>query len=58
MEQKEGAVWMFNDVTFNLHKWNSNAKELEPQPYSTGDDNENLYATLYLGIKLSESKML
>ena len=30
-ERKEKANEIFNDATFNLHKWNSNAEELEPK---------------------------
>ena len=57
-ERKERAVEIFNDATFNLHKWNSNAEELEPKVNSTVEDDQQSYAKQQLGVKPNESKML
>ena len=57
-ERKEKANEIFNDATFNLHKWNSNAEELELKPNSTAEENEQSYAKQQLGVKPNESTML
>ena len=55
-QRKEFAVRVMTDATFKLHKWNSNATELEasqPEP-----DTEQSYAKQELGTCAAESKLL
>ena len=55
-QRKEFAVRVMIDATFKLHKWNSNATELEasqPEP-----DIEQSYAKQELGTRAAESKLL
>ena len=55
-QRKEFAVRVMTDATFKLHKWNSNATELEAsQP---GPDTEQSYAKQELGTRAAESKLL
>ena len=58
-ELKEGAIEVFADATFKLHKWNSNIKELEPpSDDSKQGQGEPTYAKQQLGVKASEANML
>ena len=56
-QQKEKATEIFNDAQFTLHKWKSNAPELEQQA-KPEDHEEESFAKQQLGTKTSESKLL
>lgn len=56
-QQKEKATEIFNDAQFTLHKWKSNAPELEQQAKPEDHDEES-FAKQQLGTKTSESKLL
>ena len=56
-QQKEKATEIFNDAQFTLHKWKSNAPELE-QLAKPEDHDEESFAKQQLGTKTSESKLL
>ena len=53
---KETAVAVFGEAQFELHKWHSNAPELEVS--SAPDDCNQSYAKEQLGVKPGETKML
>ena len=56
-QQKEKAIKIFSDAQFTLHKWKSNAVELE-QHAKPEDHDEQSFAKEQLGTKTSESKLL
>ncbi|XP_046863381.1 uncharacterized protein LOC124457138 [Xenia sp. Carnegie-2017] len=56
-ERKRKSIDVFNDANFNLHKWNSNAHELEADEEEKDDEEETL-AKQQLGTKSGESKVL
>ena len=53
---KETAVAVFREAQFELHKWHSNAPELEVS--SAPDDCNQSYAKEQLGVKPGEAKTL
>ena len=53
---KKTAVAVFGEAQFELHKWHSNAPELEVS--SAPDDCNQSYAKEQLGVKPGETKML
>ena len=65
---KQGAIQIFKDATFTLHKWNSNAPELEqsgqsstseePSEVSDSSSDESTFAKQQLGTKSAETKLL
>lgn len=57
-ERKRSATEIFNDAKFVLHKWNSNAPELEDTHDPGNGDSELSYAKQQLGAQASESKVL
>ena len=67
-ELKQGAIQIFKDATFTLHKWNSNAPELEqsgqsstseePSEVSDSSSDESTFAKQQLGTKSAETKLL
>ena len=48
-DRKEKVVEVFEDATFKLHKWNSNASELELHGEVTVGNDEETYAKRQLG---------
>ena len=56
--KKQIASAIFNDGKFTLHKWHSNAKELESNKDPTESVDQLSYAKQQLGTTLSETKML
>ena len=54
---KDGAIEIFEDAKFTLHKWNSNEHELQPEEVNAQSD-ESTYAKQQLGVKANESKIL
>ena len=67
-ELKQGAIQIFKDATFALHKWNSNAPELEqsgpsspreePSKVSDLSSDESTFAKQQFGTKSAETKPL
>ena len=67
-ELKQGTIQIFKDATFTLHKWNSNAPELEqsgqsstseePSEVSDSPSDESTFAKQQLGTKSAETKLL
>ena len=55
--KKSTAIEVFEDASFTLHKWHSNAKELEVSCDSPADE-ELTYAKQQLGVSRSETKLL
>ena len=55
-ERKEFAVTALGDAKFQLHKWHSNARELESP--TTATDTEVSYAKQELGTRSGETKLL
>jgi len=53
---KETAVGVLGEAQFELHKWHSNAPELEVS--SAPDDCNQSYAQEQLGVKPGETKVL
>ena len=49
-ELKSDAISIFSDGGFQLHKWHSNAPELELVPQEVPAESEDTYAKLQLGI--------
>jgi hypothetical protein len=56
-ELRDGAIEIFEDAKFTLHKWNSNEVEVQPKAVETQSD-ESTYAKQQLGARASESKIL
>lgn len=56
--KKQVATEIFNDATFTLHKWHSNAEELESDKDHPQSKDELSYAKQQLGTTASETKML
>ena len=56
-KQKEKATKIFSDALFTLHKWESNAAELE-QPAELHHNEEQSFAKQQLGTKTTETKLL
>ena len=57
--KKQTATEIFNDATFKLHKWHSNAEELEiNRNKHLGGHDKLSYAKQQLGTTSSETKML
>ncbi len=54
--KKAAAVEVFEDASFTLHKWHSNARELEASSNPPADD-ELTYAKQQLGASRSETKL-
>jgi len=62
-EQRTKTIEVFEDATFNLHKWHSNVSDLErKEPNShqttTNDGEETTFAKQQLGTNQSETKLL
>lgn len=57
-QRKEGAVQIFSDATFQLHKWHSNVKQLEEDTNLIVASEEQSFAKQQLNVKPTESKML
>ena len=58
-EKKATAVEVFEDATFTIHKWHSNAPELEPISGAPNEQEETTYAKSKLGgVKQPEGKLL
>ena len=57
LQVKQSAKSVFNEATFELHKWHSNARELEAEATKPEDEDES-YAKQQLGVKTGESKLL
>ena len=55
-ERKERTIEIFNDATFKLHKWNSNAKELEKRDDFPKDENEYFLREATVGGKAERNK--
>ena len=55
---KERAREILNDATFQLHKWNSNAPELEGENDNEQRPDEQTYAKQQLNVKQGDSKLL
>ena len=55
---KERATEILNDATFQLHKWNSNAPELEGENDNEQRPDEQTYAKQQLNVKQGDSKLL
>lgn len=57
--QKEKTIEVFNDAVFTIHKWHSNAPELEPNNESPLESSELTYAKSQLGgIEQPNGKLL
>ncbi|XP_028404021.1 uncharacterized protein LOC114526636 [Dendronephthya gigantea] len=57
LELKQAAKEVFGEAGFQLHKWHSNAKEVEYEDTTANDDNQT-YAKQQLGVKQGETKLL
>ena len=57
LEVKQTAQTIFNEATFELHKWQSNVRHLEADD-SSPDEEGQTYAKQQLGAKEGESKLL
>ena len=62
-EKRTKAIEVFEDATFNLHKWHSNVSDLEGKEQSshqttTNNDEETTFAKQQLGTNQSEVKLL
>ena len=57
LEVKQTAQTIFNEATFELHKWQSNVQDLEADD-SLPDEEGQTYAKQQLGSKKGESKLL
>ena len=67
-ELKQGAIQIFKDAKFTLHKWNYNAPELEqsgqsstseePSEVSDSSSDESTFAKQQLRTKSAETKLL
>ncbi len=55
---KEKAIEVFEDAKFTLHKWNSNASELELNDEAAVGNDEETYAKQQLGGDLTQTTML
>ena len=55
---KENATEIFADAGFDLHKWHSDAPELEGRCIESENDNEITYAKEQLGSSADECKLL
>ena len=56
--KKQTIIAVFEDATFKLHKWHSNAEELERNSDPPGGHDELSYAKQQLGTSSSETKLL
>ena len=57
--KRSGAVEIFEDGTFKLHKWHSNVAALENEEGSNSTDEENIsYAKQQLGFSKTTRKLL
>ncbi|XP_028393616.1 uncharacterized protein LOC114517961 [Dendronephthya gigantea] len=56
-EKKDTSIEVFQDASFTLHKWHSNARELEASGSSAADD-ELTYAKQQLGTSRPGTKLL
>ena len=54
-ELRDGAIEIFDDAKFTLHKWDSNEDEIQPNQGVQSDD--STYAKQQLGAKANESKI-
>ena len=54
---RDGAIEIFEDAKFTLHKWNSNEDEIQPNQGEVQSD-DSTYAKQQLGAKANESKIL
>ena len=54
---RDGAIEIFEDAKFTLHKWNSNEDEIQPNQGEVQSDNST-YAKQQLGAKANKSKIL
>ena len=54
---RDGAIEIFEDAKFTLHKWNSNEDEIQPKEAEVQSD-DSTYAKQQLGAKANESKIL
>ena len=54
---RNGAIEIFEDAKFTLHKWNSNEDEIQPNQGEVQSD-DSTYAKQQLGAKANESKIL
>ena len=54
---RDGAIEIFEDAKFTLHKWNSNEDEVQPNQGEVQSD-DSTYAKQQLGAKANESKIL
>ena len=57
LEVKQTAQTIFNEATFELHKWQSNVQDLEADD-SSPDEEGQTYAKQQLGAKKGEPKLL
>ena len=57
-DRKEKAIEVFEDAKFTLHKWNSNASELELNGEAAVGNDEETYAKQQLGGDLTQTTML
>ncbi len=57
-DRKEKAIEVFEDAKFTLHKWNSNASELESNGEAAVGNDEETYAKQQLGGDLTQTTML
>ena len=57
LEAKQTAQTTFNEATFELHKWQSNVRDLEADD-SLPDEEGQTYAKQQLGAEKGESKLL
>ena len=57
-ELKGDAISIFSDGGFQLHKWHSNAPELELDPQGLPAESEDTYAKLQLGSTSGEGSKL
>ena len=58
LNNKQVAIEIMSDATFELHKWNSNEPQLEDNDNRTSDSDEQSFAKQQLNVKPTESKML
>ena len=56
--KKATAIEVFQDASFTLHKWQSNAKELEASSNPQADDELITYAKQQLGVSRPGTKLL
>ena len=57
-DRKDKAIEVFEDATFQLHKWNSNASELESNSEEAVKNDEETYAKQQLGGDSTQTTVL